>query len=432
MSRIVIAGGGVAGLEALVALRAHLRPKHEIELLEVAVDLVERQHSVVEAFGGPAPRRYDVARIAAEHHASLRPDRLSVVHADVKRIRTVRGDVLDYDALLVAVGARKDVAIPGALTFWGPRAVPALARMLDDVRSRRARRVIFAVPSDVAWTLPLYELALMTADHLQTMGLPEAQLSLVTPERRPLDAFGAPVAARVSALLHRRGIAVVPDTAPVRLGAHGLELDTGGALAADWVVTLPRLTGPWIARLPHDADGFIPVDEHGAVKGVPGVWAAGDATTFPIKQGGIAAQQADAAALAIAARSGKHVQATPFRPVLRGMLLDPMAAQYFDGEHHEFSTAPLWWPPSKVASRHLGTYLAGRAGDGAAADEEVDVGALLLKLAGRHAAAGDRALALRCFDAARQVIGALPPDAASARDWLRAPSPSPARSEPSI
>ena len=34
MPRIVIAGGGIAGLEALVALRAHLGPQAEIQLLE--------------------------------------------------------------------------------------------------------------------------------------------------------------------------------------------------------------------------------------------------------------------------------------------------------------------------------------------------------------------------------------------------------------
>ena len=63
-----------------------------------------------------------------------------------------------------------------------------------------------------------------------------------------------------------------------------------------------------------DRSGFLPTDEHGRVGGTVGVYAAGDATSFPIKQGGIAAQQADAVAECIAAGAGAPLETTPFRP----------------------------------------------------------------------------------------------------------------------
>ena len=101
-----------------------------------------------------------------------------------------------------------------------------------------------------------------------------------------------------------------------------LELHPSGErLDVDRVVTVPVLDGPAIDGLPHDAAGFLPVDAHGRVIGAPGVYAAGDATDFDIKQGGIACQQADAAAEAIAARAGVAIDPTPFAPVLRGLLL---------------------------------------------------------------------------------------------------------------
>ena len=75
----------------------------------------------------------------------------------------------------------------------------------------------------------------------------------------------------------------------------------GDPLPAEAVVSLPRLRGPYLPGLPHDGDGFIPVDAHGYVGNELDVYAAGDATTCPIKQGGIAAQLADAAAEAIEA-----------------------------------------------------------------------------------------------------------------------------------
>ena len=96
---------------------------------------------------------------------------------------------------------------------------------------------------------------------------------------------------------------------------------SGERLDVDRVVTVPVLDGPAIDGLPHDAAGFLPVDAHGRVAGAPGVYAAGDATNFDIKQGGIACQQADAAAEAIAARAGVAIDPAPFAPVLRGLLL---------------------------------------------------------------------------------------------------------------
>ena len=56
------------------------------------------------------------------------------------------------------------------------------------------------------------------------------------------------------------------------------------------------------------------------------VFAAGDIANFPIKQGGLAAQQADAAAEAIAAEAGAQVDPQPFKPVLRGILLTGLSA----------------------------------------------------------------------------------------------------------
>jgi sulfide:quinone oxidoreductase len=418
MPRIVIAGGGIAGLEALIALRAHLGSDPEIHLLEANTDLVERQRAVAEPFGGGPPRRFDLVRIAADHGARLMPDRLASVDPDQRRLRTVRGDTLDYDALLVAVGAVPDVAVPGALTFSGPRDVVAFTRLLDDLDAGRVLRVAFALPTSVAWALPLYELALMTGEHVRSRRLQDVGLVVVTPEHGPLDAFGARIASRIWSLMAERGIAVRADTVPLRAGPGGLVVAHGEAVQAEWIVSLPRLGGPYVGGLPHDEQGFLATDAHGVVLGIEAVWAAGDGTAFPLKQGGLAAQQADAAAASIAAFLGADVRPTPFRPVLRGLLLDPRGARFLDARRGDLPSTPLWWPPTKVAARHLGRYLAPGAPPVEVGSEEIDVGELLLGLAERHATLGERALALRCLDAARQVRGELPPEAAARRDEL--------------
>jgi sulfide:quinone oxidoreductase len=420
MPTIVIAGGGIAGLEALVALRAHLGPEAQIELLEANADLVERQRAVTEPFDAVEPRRFDMTRIAKDHDARLRPDRLASVDPGERSLRTVRGDTLTYDALLVAVGARSDIAIPGALTFSGPRDVGAFKKLLDDIDADRVTRVAFALPTAVTWALPLYELALMTAEHVRATRKQDVGLVIVTPEHSPLDAFGARIASHIWSMMADRAITVHTDAVPLRAGPGGLVVEHGETVQVDRIVSLPRLGGPWIAGLPHDEKGFIPTDEHGAVPDLGAVWAAGDGTSFPIKQGGLAAQQADAAAASLAAFLGAEVKPAPFRPVLRGLLLDPQGPRFLDATRGDLPSTPLWWPPTKVAAPFLARYLARDPPrpDQADAAENVDVGDLLLALAERHAAHGERELALRCLDAAKQIRGGLPPDAAARRDEL--------------
>jgi sulfide:quinone oxidoreductase len=138
-------------------------------------------------------------------------------------------------------------------------------------------------------------------------------------------------------------------------------------------VALPRAVGPALPGLPRDARGFIPTDLHGKVPGLDSVWAAGDAIAFPSKQGGLAAQQADAAAQSIAAQAGVEIEPQPFHPVLRGMMLTGRGKAWMrqaPGATGEETSArrALWWPPTKIAGRYLSPYLATRQ------DTDIDQG----------------------------------------------------------
>jgi sulfide:quinone oxidoreductase len=124
-----------------------------------------------------------------------------------------------------------------------------------------------------------------------------------------------------------------------------------------------------VRGLPADARGFIRVDARdGRVEGTANVWAAGDAIAYPIKHGGLATQQADAIAEELAARVGVPLDPAPFRPVLRGMLLTGEEPQFLEagiGTSQPEATggrSPLWWPPAKVAGRHVAPFLAARLG----------------------------------------------------------------------
>ena len=266
---------------------------------------------------------------------------LACVDPDGHRIRTSAGGWLEYDALLVAVGGRPYVGVRGALTFAGPRDVPAYRELLDDLHSRRIVRVGFAVPEHVTWALPLYELALLTAEHVRPTRRDDVGLVVVTPEHAPLEAFGSRIASQLWSMLAERDIQVVTDTVPLRTGPGGLVVAHARPVQVERVVALARLGGPCVDGLPCDEHGFIPTDEHGVVPRVEAAWAAGDATTSPIKQGGLAAEQADAAAASIARWLGADVAPKPFRPVLRGLMLDPHDARFLDSRRGDLSSTPL-------------------------------------------------------------------------------------------
>jgi sulfide:quinone oxidoreductase len=183
-----------------------------------------------------------------------------------------------------------------------------------------------------------------------------------------LAVFGRAASQAVARLLAERGIGLAAGAYP-RAVEHGwLRCAPGGRIAAVRVVALPRLRGPAIAGCPGARNDFIATDLHGRVEGLDDVYAAGDATTFPLKQGGIAAQQADAAAEHIAARAGAPVEPRPFRPVLRGLLLTGAVPKFLRTElvgptaGANVEEQPLWWPPSKIAGRYLAPFLAAHAG----------------------------------------------------------------------
>jgi sulfide:quinone oxidoreductase len=364
-TRVTIVGGGVAALEAMIALRHLAEERVAIELITPTAEWAYRPLAVAEPFGLGQATQFDLVRIARDHGAKIHLAGLQAVRPEQRELLTWDGRTLEYQVLLIAVGAQPSVALPGSVTVKGPGYTGRFRTLLRELERRRIRRVAFAVPGGSSWPLPLYELALMTALHVQRLGLRHVELSLVTPEEEPLELFGRAASEAVRALLADRGIDVHTRRYPAAVGGAGLATVPGDSIAADRVVSLPWLRGPFLEGLPHDAEGFIPTDLHGVVDGVADVYAAGDATNFAVKQGGLATQQADAAAEAIAARAGAGVTPRPFQPVLRGLLLTGGEPRFLradvSGAAGDASTASadiLWWPPSKIAGRWLAPYLA--------------------------------------------------------------------------
>jgi sulfide:quinone oxidoreductase len=368
-TRVVIAGGGVAALEAALALRALAEDRVSVEMLAPEPHFWYRPLAVAEPFDLGEVRRFELPELAAAAGTTFSLGALAGVDAGRRLAQTSAGSSIPYDVLLVACGAGPTPAVPGALTFRGPADTARIRTLLEEIAAGQVWRVAFVVPWGAVWSLPIYELALMTAAYLAERGVDGVELAFVTPEEEPLQLFGRAGSEAVRELLEERGIAVRTRCCPVEFVDGELRLVPEGKIAADRVVALPRLRGPRIDGLPQTVEGFVPVDAHGQVHRFADVFAAGDITSFPVKQGGIAAQQADAAAETIAANAGADLTPQPFRPVLRGLLLTGRQPRYLrhdltggSGDSSSASPEPLWWPPAKIVGRYLAPFLGAFAG----------------------------------------------------------------------
>jgi sulfide:quinone oxidoreductase len=366
---VLIAGGGVAALEATLALRALAEERVDIELLAPDADFVYRPMAVAEPFQQGEVKRFPLARLAELAGARLTPGTLARVDLDNHRVETADGTELKWDVLFVALGAGARGGIAGGLTFRGPDDRAALTEIVDDAVAGRVQSLTFALPTRAAWPLPLYELALMTKIRLEDAGATAVRVDLVTPEAEPLAVFGREASASIKSLLETRGIGLRTQITPVVFRSGALVVVPGRAIRTERVVSLPVPDGRRIPGLPTDGRGFVRADAYGRVEGRDDVYAAGDITTFPLKQGGIATQQADAAAESIAELAGAPVTPRPFKPVLRGLLLTGltprfMAAGPLDASS-EVDSEPLWWPPAKIVGRYLAPFLAQHVGPSA-------------------------------------------------------------------
>ena len=363
---VLIAGAGVAGLEAALALKHLAEERVDVELLAPDDDFVYKPLAVAEPFGKGEMRTFPLRRLVELAGARLTSGTLARVDLDSRRAYTSAGDEHPWETLVLAVGARAREGVAGGLTFRGPQDRNELAAVIDAAATGRLGSLTFALPSQAAWPLPVYELALMAKTELEDRGATQVPVSLVTPERSPLAIFGDAASAAIAELLDSSGVLVHTQTTPVVFRDGALVVVPGRALRTQQVVSVPVPEGRRIPGLPTNGQGFVRVDDRGRVHGRPDVFAVGDMTAFPIKQGGIAAQQADAAAEWIAVLAGAPVEPMPFRPVLRGLLLTGLSPRYLRSgvldASSEVDIQPLWWPPGKIAGRYLGPFLAEHIG----------------------------------------------------------------------
>jgi sulfide:quinone oxidoreductase len=372
--QVLIAGGGVAAIETALALRHLAADRVKVTMLAPDEEFVYRPMTVGEPFSFAGARRYPLAPIARDLNAELLKGTLDWVDHAGRLAHTGDGQALVYDALVLALGARVSPRYKHALTIDDRAMEQALHGVIQDVELGYAKSIAFVAPGRMAWPLPLYELALMTAERAYDMNV-ELSVTIVTPEDSPLAIFGEEASRNISELLEKSRIKTI-TSAYAEIPEQGEVVIHPGDrhLHANRVVALPELYGPKVHGFPLSEEGFIRVDRFGRVPDCGPLFAAGDATDFAVKQGGVSSQQADVVAESVAKPAGVEIDPKPFHPVIRGMLMTYdrpyyMQAQITGGQgfSSQFSSEPLWTPVAKIAAKYLAPYLDSLDHDRAAA-----------------------------------------------------------------
>ncbi|MGK2956130.1 MAG: FAD-dependent oxidoreductase [Solirubrobacterales bacterium] len=358
-ARIAIVGGGVAALEAMLALGDRGGDLVEIDMFSPQKDFSLKPLGVSDAFGQGEVPKFDLESIAEHAGAKFHMKSVKAIDAHGRRVVLHDGDGLTYDYLIVSTGTKALWVVPGAKTFWGLQGKEVVAEVLEMVRTGKGNRLALTMPDPAVWPLPVYELALFFATEFKDEAS-HPKITIVTPEGSPLGVFGTETSRFVEGLLYEHGIDLVTDTVPVSFANGQLTTDSG-SINADVALTLPRLTGRRIEGLPFGEDGFLPVDGFGLIAGMSREYAAGDVISYPVKFGGLATEQADVVAAAIASRAWDKPPPDPFRPRMRGTLLTSDGPVHLgEGAESKNGTETDWDPGQKVVGRYLSPLISGK------------------------------------------------------------------------
>lgn len=313
MKRIVILGGGFAGIAVARRLEHRLRPD------EAEIVLVSRENFSLFTPMVPevASGALDVRQIATPIRSQL--TRTRFVLAEVERIdadeRTVaftyilsgEPDRIGYDQLVLALGSSTSTfGLPGVEAHAFP------LKTLEDAGALR-NRVMWLLERADATADPVARERLLTiavvgggftgvetagelADLLRSVmryypGLAPQRPRVVLIEAGAtlLPGLPAKMGAYAAYALARRGVEIRTGV-PVRAAsaealdlADGTSLDTSTIVWSAGVQPSPALAA---AALPHGKGGAIVTDAEMRVPGFPGVWAIGDAAAIPDGAGG--------------------------------------------------------------------------------------------------------------------------------------------------
>jgi sulfide:quinone oxidoreductase len=326
--KVIVLGGGFAGLETAYLLRMRLHDAVDVTVVSDQDEFLFRPNTIYIPFGAdPDSLRIPLRKPMQRRGIDFRSGRVREVDVDARRVSLEDGTVLPYDRLVIATGAAmRPEEVPGleehAETIWTPERMSDLGRRLVElelrVRAGIDAQVLFVVPPNNKCAGPLYEIVFMLETWLRRQGIRDrVTITHSTMEHSFIQAFGPRLHDVVVREFAERGVDGHTDEVVERVEAGVAHFAGGIARPFDLMIAFPAyVAGTAYPGLPADDRGFLRTElETRQVQGHPEIYAPGDAGDFPVKQAFLALLQADATAEHIAATTAGRPFRTAFDPV---------------------------------------------------------------------------------------------------------------------
>ena len=239
---VLIVGGGVAGLEALLGLRAMAGDRVGLALAAPDSDFSYRPLAVAEPFALGHAYRVPLVEFADDAGAELVVD--AAVAVDDRPARCAcAAAARGLRRAVVAPGARAVAGVEGAVTWWPGGDPEVYGGLLRDIDEGYSKRIAIVVPPGAVWPLPAYELALMTAGEARRWDTTTSSVTVVTPERGRCRCSARRPSAAVTEELSALGSSSRPARRAAREGGHQARAG-GERVEVQRVFAVPRLVGP--------------------------------------------------------------------------------------------------------------------------------------------------------------------------------------------
>jgi len=292
MKRVLVLGGGFAGVEAAIYLR-----KENIEVTLVS----DRDYFYIYPTSIWIPTgevtREDVSvpleDLATNHGFELIVDAVTKLEASEKKVTLNSGRVLDdFTYIVVALGQDKlsHEGIEHTLSICGkPEEATALYERLDVLVKKGSGKIAMGFGGNAKDTSavrggPAFEVLFNVHNYLKKKGLrKEIELTFFAPMEKPGQKMGDKALVMMDKMFKMTDIHKKVGSKITAFVEDGIQFEDGTKLESDLTMFISAGTGHGIianSGLPLSDAGFVVTNEYNEIEGFEGIYAIGDSASL--------------------------------------------------------------------------------------------------------------------------------------------------------